>query len=315
MMSPPPVYSITARYTAGRDGPTPGPRGKGLMQTRRSRCPLPLIILTLGTSLSGCSAPEQPAEAHEMLNATLWRQSSAEYRAIALQTFHLARSNLDQALVDPAWTAALEQTGHASALPPAIIADLDETILDNTGYEVRIIRRLGHYSAESFADWCNEVDAPAIPGAREFLDYATTRGVAVFYYSARKAALRDCTARNLRTLQLPFSDESRLLLSDGETKAHRRARIAARFRILLLLGDNLEDFTTGSKAEPAARRKLAERYTQRWGREWIVLPNPMYGHWEAAAYGFNYRLPRAEKLRRKRDLLQEPFVPQGANEP
>jgi 5'-nucleotidase (lipoprotein e(P4) family) len=306
MTSPALPYSITARYTAWRDVLTPGGRGKGLTLTWRSRCRISLLIATLCAYLSSCSAPENGSEAHEMLNATLWRQSSAEYRAIALQTFHLARSNLDQALMDPAWTAALEQTGDASTLPPAIIADLDETILDNTGYEVRIIRRLGHYSAESFAAWCREVDAPAIPGAREFLEYAAARGVAVFYYSARKAALRECTARNLRNLQLPFTDESRLLLSDGESKSDRRARVAARFRILLLLGDNLEDFTVGSKTKPAARSELTQRYAQHWGREWIMLPNPMYGHWEAAAYGFDYALSRTERLRRKLDLLQEP---------
>jgi len=271
----------------------------------RSRHHSPVTILALCAALAGCTKPEMAPDTHEMLNAALWRQSSAEYRAIALQTYRLARSNLDQALADPAWSAALEQTGDASALPPAIIADLDETILDNTGYEVRIIRRLGHYSAESFADWCREIDAPAIPGAREFLDYVAMRGVAVFYYSARKEALRECTTRNLRNLRLPFPDETRLLLADSASKSDDRAGVAGHYRILLLLGDNLEDFTSGSEAEPSARTQLAERHVQRWGREWILLPNPMYGHWEAAAYGFDYRLPRAEQLRRKLLLLQE----------
>jgi 5'-nucleotidase (lipoprotein e(P4) family) len=306
MMSPAPPYSVTVLYTAWREVKTPGSPGNRVTQTRHSRYRMPLMILALCASLGGCSKPEDAAEAHEMLNATLWRQSSAEYRAVALQTYRLARTNLDQALADPAWTAALEQNGDASALPPAIIADLDETILDDTGYEVRIIRRLGHYSSESFADWCRDVDAPAIPGAREFLDYATSRGVAVFYYSARKAALRACTARNLRSLQLPFADDSRLLLTDGKSKSDHRTALAARFRILLLLGDNLEDFTSGSKAEPDVRMELAQRYAQRWGREWIVLPNPMYGHWEAAAYGFDYGLPRSEQVRRKLLMLQEP---------
>jgi 5'-nucleotidase (lipoprotein e(P4) family) len=266
---------------------------------------LPLMALVICAVLTGCTQPEKEHDTHEMLNATLWRQSSAEYRTIALQTYRLARANLDQALEDPRWTAALEQTGNASSLPPAIIADLDETILDNTDYEVRIIRRLGSYSPESFADWCREVNAPAIPGAREFLDYAVARGVAVFYYSARKASLRECTTRNLRDLKLPFPDETRLLLVDGASKSDYRARVAEHYRVLLLLGDNLEDFVTGSKADPSARNKLAEHYAQRWGREWIVLPNPMYGHWEAAYYGFDYQLPRPEQLRRKLRMLQE----------
>jgi 5'-nucleotidase (lipoprotein e(P4) family) len=269
-------------------------------------CPgLQVMALVLSSALIGCTKQEMEPVTHEMLNATLWRQTSAEYPAIALQTYRLAQVNLDQALADPRWTAALEQTGDVAGLPPAIIADLDETILDNTSYEVRIMRRLGSYTPESFADWCREVNAPAIPGAREFLDYAAAHGVTIFYYSARKASLRECTTRNLRDLQLPFPDETRLLLANGESKSDYRAMVAGQYRILLLLGDNLEDFVTGSRTDPSVRGKLAERYAQRWGREWIVLPNPMYGHWEAALYGFDYQLPRPEQLRRKYLMLQE----------
>ena len=278
----------------------------GTAKPRPRRHGMTLVLLTLGACLSGCEKPVQIPETHEMLNATLWRQSSAEYHAVALQTYRLARMNLDQALADPTWTATLEQDGDASSLPPAIIADLDETILDNTGYEVRVIRQLGSYSPESFDAWCREVDAPAIPGAREFLNDVAARGVAVFYYSARKAALRECTERNLRHLRLPFPDAARLLLADGKSKSDYRADIARNFRVLLLLGDNLEDFASGSKTDPLVRTQLAARYARRWGREWIILPNPMYGHWEAAVYGFDYRLPRSEQLRRKLLMLREP---------
>jgi acid phosphatase len=265
---------------------------------------LSVTMLVLCAVLSACTKSENESTTHEMLNATLWRQSSAEYPAIARQTYRLASMNLDQALADPQWTAALEQKGNTTGLPPAIIADLDETILDDTSYEVRIIRWLGSYSPESFADWCREVNASAIPGAREFLDYAVAHGVAVFYYSARKESLRECTTRNLRHLQLPFPDETRLLLADRKSKSDYRADIAEHYRILLLLGDNMEDFVTGSRADPSVRIQLTDRYIQRWGREWIVFPNPMYGHWEAAPYGYDYQLPRTEQLRRKLRMLQ-----------
>ncbi|MEN8106774.1 MAG: HAD family acid phosphatase [Pseudomonadota bacterium] len=244
-------------------------------------------------------------DTHEMLNATLWAQSSAEYQAVTRQLYRVARDNLDQALADPHWSAALEQTGDYAGLPPAIVLDLDETILDNTSYEVRIIRRLGKYSRTSFSDWCREVDAPAIPGAKEFLDYAADRNVTVFYYSARREHLRDCTTRNLRALQLPFPDESRLLLNAGTSKAEYRMMIARNYRILLLVGDNLQDFLDGSRTDPSRRRDLARSHADRWGREWIMLPNPMYGHWESSCYEFDYKLPRAEQLQRKYLQLQE----------
>ncbi len=255
--------------------------------------------------LPGCSQQAPRIDAHEMLNATLWAQSSAEYEAVTLQVYRLARDNLDQALADPHWSAALEQTGDTTGLPPAIMLDLDETVLDNTDYEARIIRRLGKYSRASFADWCREADAPAIPGAKEFLEYAAERNVAVFYYSARRENLRDCTTRNLRALQLPLAGETGLLLNDGTSKSEYRAMIARKYRILLLVGDNLHDFVDGARTDPSRRRELARRHADRWGREWIVLPNPMYGHWESAFYGFDYQLPREEQLRRKNLQLQE----------
>ncbi|MDH3900055.1 MAG: 5'-nucleotidase, lipoprotein e(P4) family [Gammaproteobacteria bacterium] len=256
-------------------------------------------------ALSSCAQQTTRVESHEMLNATLWAQSSAEYWAATRQVYRVARDNLDQALADPQWRAALEQTGDYAGLPPAIVLDLDETILDNTNYEVRIIRRLKKYSRASFADWCREVDAPAIPGAKEFLDYAADQNVAVFYYSARRENLRDCTARNLRALQLPFPDQTRLLLNTGTSKSEYRAMIAASYRILLLVGDNLQDFVDGSRTDPSRRRDLARSHAERWGREWIVLPNPMYGHWESSSYEYDYQLPREEQLRRKDLQLHE----------
>jgi len=299
-----PVHHFPLGCATRREHPPRGGSGNRTRRVHALRFGIYVTALVLCTVLAGCTKSKTEPVAHEMLNAALWRQSSAEYPAIARQTYRLASMNLDKALVDPQWTAALEQTADTTALPAAIIADLDETILDDTSYEVRIIRWLGSYSPESFADWCRDVNAPAIPGAREFLDYAVAHGVTVFYYSARMESLRECTTRNLRYLQLPFPDESKLLLADGKSKSDYRAEIAEHYRILLLLGDNLEDFVTGSRADPSVRGELAERYAQRWGREWIVFPNPMYGHWEAAPYGFDYQLPRTEQLQRKLRMLQ-----------
>jgi len=256
--------------------------------------------------LAGCARPVIDNTPHEMLNATLWQHTSAEYEAAVLQAYRLAQENLDKALLDADWSAALEQQGDDSNLPPAILLDLDETVLDNTMYEIRIIRELGQYSAESFAQWCASTDAPAISGAAEFLEYAASRQVAVFYYSARKESLRGCTTRNLRALGLPFTGDSRLLLDDGTSKSEYRSMIASKYRLLLLVGDNLEDFVAGSKSHSGLRRELAQRYSRRWGREWIILPNPMYGHWESTTYDFDYRLPRDQQLQRKRDALKGP---------
>ena len=144
-----------------------------------------------------------------------------------------------------------------------------------------------------------------VPGVLDFLQYAVDRGVAVFYYSARQESLRACTTRTLSALQLPLVNASRLLLNDGRSKADYRAMIARDHRVLLLVGDNLEDFVEGSRGAPDARRELVTANSHHWGREWILFPNPIYGHWESSFYGFDYRLPREDQLHRKLQELRE----------
>jgi len=67
-------------------------------------------------------------------------------RATAVQAYRLASLMLDRAMADRAWTAALEQTGDFASKPPAVILDVDETVLDNSESEERDIREGAVYS-------------------------------------------------------------------------------------------------------------------------------------------------------------------------
>ena len=264
-----------------------------------------MLFVMLLMLLHGCSSRQDRIATHESLNAALWTQTSAEYAANTLQAYQLAAANLDRALADPHWTAALEQQGDYAELPPAIMLDLDQTVLDTSSYNARIILEYGSHARQHFADWCRESVAPAIPGVKDFVDHAVVRGVAVIYISARREALRDCTSRNLRALGLPLPDQQHLLLNDGTpatSKTQQRDLTAEQYRLLLLVGDNLNDFVSGSKTDFDTRRALVDENARRWGREWIILPNPMYGNWEASLYDYEYSLPRDERLNR---LLQQ----------
>jgi len=263
-----------------------------------------LLALSVAT-LHGCSFRQASPDTHESLNAVLWTQTSVEYAASALQAYQLATANLDRALADPQWTAALEQGGAYSDLPPAVLLDLDQTVLNTSPYNARIILEYGSHSRQHFAAWCEGSAAKLIPGAKGFLEHAAARGVTVIYISARKEALRECTTSNLRALGLPLHDQRLLWLNDGTpetSKALQRARAAAQYRVLLLVGDDFNDFVGGSKVDPDRRRALFDEHVDRWGREWIVLPNAMYGSWAASLYGFDFSLTRDERLKR---LLQQ----------
>lgn len=267
------------------------------------RAALPILLLPV----IACSS--QPI-AHENLHSTLWNQTAGEQDALCLQTFELATLRLDQALADSGWSAALEQQGQDFAeLPPAIIVDVDETILDNSPYQAQLIAEGTEYSSESWTHWVEQRSAEPLPGAKDFLDFARRRGVTVFYVTNRNAEHEEATRANLETHGLPLDASHDVVLVRGENdwpsdKSPRRAMIAEEFRILLLLGDDLNDFVSGARVgDPVPRRALVEEHAAMWGKRWLVLPNAEYGSWEASLFGRDYDLERSEKLRRKRAHL------------
>lgn len=271
------------------------------------------------TAASAVGAPGTPAvvpvEAgapgrDDRLNGVLWTQTSAEYRALALATYARARQELDRALADPTWTAALEQQGEIADLPAAVIADLDETLLDNSAYEADRIRAGLRFEEGSWRVWVNRARATAVPGAVEFVRYAAERGVTVFYVTNRAAALEEQTRANLAALGFPVAGDRDTVLMSGERpdwgsdKVTRRTEVARSFRILLLVGDDLGDFVSGARAMPEERLALAERFAERWQTRWILLPNPYYGSWERALSGNERGLSEEEILRRKMARLR-----------
>ncbi len=250
------------------------------------------IGLLFAILFSSCAA--QPPN----LYSTLWVQTAAEYRAEALETYSAAASRLDAALADPSWTAALEQTGGYSGLPPAVILDIDETVLDNAPFQGRLLLDNAPFDPVRWDAWVAMEKAEAIPGALAFVKAAIQRDIAVFYITNRACAVGDgnnpCpqeaqTIRNLRRLGFPDVSPDRMLLKRekqewGSEKENRRAAAAADHRILMLIGDDLGDFLPGVKngIGPDQRKDLVDRHRDRWGRMWFILPNPIYGSWERA---------------------------------
>ncbi|PYR92978.1 MAG: 5'-nucleotidase, lipoprotein e(P4) family [Acidobacteria bacterium] len=262
------------------------------------------VLIGLVTIVAACASrsngpsvsPAPPAagatqaarQTHENLNAVLWMQTAAEYRASTMQAYRLAQLQLDTALGDPAWTAATEQTGDVSSLPPAVILDLDETVIDNSAFQARQVQDASAYSEEAWNRWVEERKSGAIPGAIEFLAYAKSRGVTPFYVTNRDHKVEDATRDVLAKLGVPVTAERDAVLTrhesgwDGSDKSSRRQSVAANYRVLLVVGDNFEDFVSGTRASVTDRAALMQKYEAFWGRKWIVLPNPTYGSWDGA---------------------------------
>lgn len=256
-------------------------------------------------------APVAPAAAEKpvhLLYATLWYQTSVEARALSQQTFTAASDQLDRLLADTSITAAVEQTGDFASLPPAVIADIDETMLDNSPFEARLIRNGGSFTPEGWTSWVEERAATAVPGAVEFARAAAAKGITVFYVSNREAHHELATRTNLVRLGFPVEVNFDTVLLRGERdewsqseKASRRAHVAATHRILMLLGDDLGDFLPGIRVSKGERDRIVAPYEAWWGRRWFVLPNPMYGSWEGA---LTSGAPPEERRQRLLDALR-----------
>ena len=257
----------------------------------RRLAPLFLLFVACATSTTTTTAPvtaPQCNPGHSILNATLYVQSSAEYRAAALQTFAAARRALDEALADPARIGAMEETNEDPAQPPAVIVDADETVLDNTAFEARVIHAGITYDETLWKQWTAEGAATAIPGAAEFLAHAKNRGVTVFYVTNRDEDERAGTLANLRRLGYPIDEDGANLLlrqNKNSDKSPRRQSVADRYRVLLMAGDDLNDFASVRRAPWQERDELITKTKEWWGTRWFMLPNPMYGSWEHAAIG------------------------------
>jgi 5'-nucleotidase (lipoprotein e(P4) family) len=256
-----------------------------------------LIVLCAAAPFSQIYA-QQPADNEYQVGPVLWMQSSGEKAALCYQAFTLARMMLDRDL----------RTNHGRARR-AVIVDIDETIMDNSRYQAMLVQTRQNFNDQNWLDWVNRVEAAAVPGAVEFLRYASSRGVRVFYITNRKEAEKEGTAANLKKLGFPnVNNETLLVRPDGKSsdKEPRRQLVAAHYRVVLLMGDNLNDFAEvfENSKTVAGRIAAAEHNRKQFGTRFIVLPNPMYGDWENAIYDYNFKLSEQEKAAKRKALLK-----------
>jgi acid phosphatase len=253
------------------------------------------------------------------LNSVLWAGTAVEHDAALLQTYNQAKALLDRALRDRNWTAALEQKDTAfRSLPPAVIMDIDETILDNSPFEAQLLAKgAGTFDPILWQNWVAEANAPPLPGALEFTHYAHQHGVTVFYVTNREARHKAAARANLDRAGFPFKKGVETLYCQGERpdwgadKTTRRAEIAAHYRILLLFGDDLGDFMSGANSPSAHRREMSDSNRENWGVRWFIVPNAMYGSWETSLYGPAGDTTEDQRQKLKFETLRRIFTRAG----
>ncbi len=256
---------------------------------------------------------------HEDLDATLWVQTSGEYQAITRQTYRLAELALKDALDDATWTASLEQQElvdkgkvKLADLKPAVILDVDETVLNNSTYQVELIAAEAEYSRDGWKNFVNKKKSTPIAGAVEFVKRCRECGVQPLFVTNREHEVEGSTRENLITAGLMLESDPDIVFSKYEKedwksdKISRRTELAKKYRLLLLVGDDLHDFaSTGYHPTFEERGNLVSKHPDWWGKKWIVLPNPNYGGWEQSLYDWKNSSSSETKLKLKRSRLIE----------
>jgi len=210
----------------------------------------------------------------KLVFATLFVQQAAEFKALNHQAYNIGKLRLDQIL-----------STNKSVKKLAVVVDIDETVLDNSPFEAKSILEKSSYPMY-WAEWCNLAQAESIAGAQEFLSYAAKKGVETFYISNRKVEFYDATIANLISNGFPYADSIHVLLRTTQSdKEPRRSLVKENYDIVLLFGDNLGDFSSIFDGKSTADRyALVEENKDEFGSKFIVLPNPIYGAWDAAMF-------------------------------
>jgi len=224
------------------------------------------------------------------LDSNLYMQTSAEYRACCLQAYRWAKRVIHDKVIS---RVAKESLDPQAEKPPAVVLDLDETVLDNRQFQTRQIREGWAYNTDYWAQWeadgSNEVGV--IPGAVEFIQHLQTLGIQPVYITNRNVRSQEQTLAALERFGISVPTEL-LLCADANTKSNkdsRRQLIREKFDVLMFVGDNLRDFDNMFKDDESlvdsglridARNAKVDQQASKFGTDWILLPNPAYGEWQ-----------------------------------
>lgn len=257
-----------------------------------------LYVMLTALALTACTTPPSPEASIDL--GVQWVEHSAEYQALSAQVYADAREDLPRLLADPNWSALPGQTDAANK-PPAIILDVDETVVSNARYQETLLHT--PYSSFSHFDWMRNNPAVPVRGATAMIEAARRAGVEVFFLTNRACERfegidGDCpyeqvTIEDLREVGIETVAERLLMAWEhpdwSKEKLIRREYIGRTHRVIALFGDDYGDFVQCTRAKPltpctepatrASRHAALDTYADYWGNGWYVLPNPMHGSW------------------------------------
>ena len=234
----------------------------------------------LSLEISGQSLP--------LTNSVKWQTTSKEYQYLTTKAYEQASESLKE----------MKPTGSDWV----VVMDIDETVMDNSQYQVGLDTKGLTYNSKTWANWIKSEKATLVPGVKSFIDTVLAQGGKLALVTNRVRDLDNHTWRNMKALGLPLTKQNTCLMGrvkedkaaidhdkimndkdlrrqqieNGTASCYnpdgaRKASFSAK-RIVMQVGDNIEDFA-GVTQEGANIAELAPN------KSLVLLPNPMYGSW------------------------------------
>ena len=228
--------------------------------------------------LTGCATQNKSAEADAQLQqqAVLglnWIQQSGEYQALSYQAYNAAKVAFDHAKVK-------------KGKKKAVVVDLDETMLDNSPYAGWQVQNNKPFDGKDWTRWVEARQSGVVPGAVEFNNYVNTHGGKMFYVSNRKDSNEKAgTIDDMKRLGFNGVEDSAFYLKKDKSPK------AARFEEIEKQGyEERRDFVVQNKAK--------------FGKTFIVLPNPNYGGFEGGLAKDYFKGDSSSKVKARLDAIK-----------
>ena len=215
-------------------------------------------------------------------NDVVWARGADEYRFCTQQAYDNAQSRLRRLVRG-------EKSGTW-----CVVFDMDETLFSNVMFQVNLSATGEKYTQNKWYQWCDRGEATLLSGAMDFCKLVRKLGGKVVIITNRHGKEKEGTIRNLKESGLPFdalilrkgpyeNDNSKVArrkdLERGTLKVMAWGKTLPPLKILMRAGDQVHDFY-----DPC--REKSSVMIKRFARDFIIIPNPMYGSWTSKPYAY-----------------------------
>ena len=262
--------------------------------------PITFFWATAVLLLTSCGQ-SQVIKSNNLTYAVAWKKTSAEYEALFHQGFNVARQRVETAL----------RVSGTSMPRLAVISDVDDTLLLSTAYwDGLISTNKEFFEDRAWDEWVKTNDAEASPGAIEFLNFCAENSVEVFYVTNRDQGeqTKNILMTTLKKLRFPYVDEEHVfVLRTTSNKEPVRKKISEQYKVVVYLGDNLNDFDRSYYSDDVWSRKAQlTSDIEQFGSRFVLFPNPTDGHWLKAIFGVSEPEPTPENKALIRQVITRP---------